>query len=292
VVTRASVLLLLVTFALWSEYSNLKLGYDRPRLVELAKGPVTRVFYEASDTVLGWFGDPAKVVRTNGGMTWSIRVMGVPFTDPVAALSLLTRYHRWTRGFALGLVVPLGLALVFGRVFCSYICPASLMFFGINRVRRLLGRIFYFPDLPSPRPLAWGVLVGGLVAAALYGHGVWTFLLPYFAIGQTIFNSVAFGVLSAAAVSILVFALVDLCLGSSYTCRTICPTGRLLGAIGRRAVVSVRRDASACLESCNSCEVVCHLKVSPKKDETVDCSLCGECLVVCPTRCLSVGRRR
>jgi ferredoxin-type protein NapH len=290
VVTRVMVLVMLCTFAMWTEYSNLKLGYNNPRLVELASGPVVRTFYEASDGFLGLFGDPAEVVRRNGGMTWSVRVMGVPFTDPMAALSLLAKDHRLPLGFAAGLVLPLGLALVFGRVFCSYICPASLMFFAINRFRRLASRYFYFPEGPSPRPVAWGVLAGGLVMAVLYGHGVWVFILPYFAIGQTIFGAVAFGVLSVAAGSLVFFALVDLAMGDSYTCRTFCPTGRLLGLLGRKAPVSVRRDAPRCLDGCNACTSICHLRVSPRLDETRDCSLCGECLVACPTACLSVGK--
>lgn len=289
VLTRTAVLLMLILFAMWTEYSNLKLGYNNPRLVELAQGPAMRAFYEATESVMGLFGDPAEVVRKNAGMTWSVRVMGVPFTDPVAALSLLIKNHSWPLGFALGLVIPVGLALLFGRVFCSYICPASLLFFSINRIRRLLSRFFLFPEIPSPRGMAWGVLAGGLVVALLYGHGVWAFILPYFAAGQTIFHGIAFGVLSFAGGALLLFTVVDLFLGSSYTCRTLCPTGRLLGAIGRKSLISVRRDAARCVEGCNSCETICHFQVSPRLDQTRDCSLCGECLVVCPTSCITIG---
>ena len=133
------------------------------------------------------------------------------------------------------------------------------------------------------------MLTGGVAVALLYGHGVWAFILPYFATGQTIFHGIAFGMLSFAAGALLLFALIDLFLGSSYTCRTLCPTGRLLGAVGAKALISVRRDAVHCVEGCNSCETICHFQVSPRLDQTRDCSLCGECLVVCPTGCLSIG---
>ena len=33
------------------------------------------------------------------------------------------------------------------------------------------------------------------------------------------------------------------------------------------------------------------MKVQPKMDETLDCSMCGECLTICPTKCLSIGLR-
>lgn len=292
VVTRAGVLILLIVFALWTEYANLKLGYNNPRLVELAHGKGMRAFYEASESFLSIFGDPAEVVRSNGGMTWSIRILGVPFTDPIAGLSLLAKDHRWPLGFALGLTLPLLIAFLFGRVFCSYVCPASLFFFTIGRVRRMLGRFFYFPELPMSRGLAYGVLAGGLIAAVVFGHGVWTLILPYFAIGQTIFHGLAFGTLSLAVGSILLFSLADLILGYQFTCRHFCPTGRLLGLIGARSPVSVRRDPERCLDSCTSCIAVCPLGVKPKYDESRDCSMCGECLTVCPTNCLSFGRSK
>ncbi len=292
VLSRALVLALLSTLALWTEYSNLKLAYNNPRLVELSSGKWMRLFYEWSDAFFSQFGDPAEVARTFGGMTWSIRILGLPFTDPVAALSLLAKSHAWTWSIALGLIVPLALALLFGRVFCSYVCPASLLFFVISRLRRVLEKAFYFPDLSASRGLAWGVLAGGLVAAVAYGHGVWVLILPYFAMGQTIFHGIAFGTLSVGVGAVGFFALVDLTLGRQFSCRYLCPTGRLLGAIGRKAPISIRRDATRCRDKCNSCTVVCPLGVDPKRDETIDCSLCGECATVCPTRCLTFGRSR
>ncbi len=292
VITRASVLLMLCTLAFWTTYANLKLGYNHPRLVELSSGKATRIAYEWSEAFLSLFGEPEEVVRTMGGMTWSIRLFGVPFTDPIAALSLLAKDHSWTPAIAFGLIVPLGLALLFGRVFCGYICPASLGFYVISRIRRLLERFFYFPDLEVPRAVSWGVLAGGLVAAVWTGHGVWVFVLPYFAMGQTIFQSIAFGTLSAAAGSLVVMALLDLLLGKQFTCRWLCPTGRLLGAIGRKPVITVRRDAPNCKEGCTSCAVVCPLHVDPRNDETRDCSVCGECITICPTQCLSIGMKK
>jgi len=289
IVTRFGVLALLCFLAWMTTYLNLKIAYNHPRLVELSSGKMVRVGYEMTEKFFGWFGDPVEVAQTNGGMTWSIRIMGVPFTDPIAALSVLTKNHRLEVGFALGLIVPLTLALLFGRVFCSYICPASLLFFTIARIRRVLERWFLFPELSVNRGLAWGVLLGGLAVAVMFGHGVWTLILPYFAIGQTIFSGIAMGTSSIALGSVVLFALLDLLLGKQFTCRYICPTGRLLGFIGRKSVFSIQREASACLEGCNSCAEVCPMKVSPRLDQTVDCSMCGECMVICPTKCLSIG---
>ncbi len=290
VFTRASVILMLVLFALWTEYANLKVGYNRARLVELAHGKTARIFYEYSESFFGFFGDPLSAFQKNGGMTWSVQVAGIPFSDPVAGLSLLVKNHGLTLEFMLGLIIPLVLCLLLGRVFCSYICPASLVFFMVSRVRRLFLKVLWFPDIQLNRGVAWGVLFGGLCMAFWFGHGIWTLILPYFGMGQVIFQGIATGVISLSLLSVFLFALVDLFLGQQFTCRYLCPTGRLLGWIGSRSLVSIKRDEKNCVQSCVTCEMVCPFKVSPKKDETKDCSLCGECVAVCPTGCLSIGR--
>jgi ferredoxin-type protein NapH len=290
--TRTGVIALLCFLAFLTNYHNLKRGYNLPRLVELSEGKGMRIFYEKTDAFFSTFGDPAEEAQKNAGMTWSIRLGGVPFTDPIAALSVLVKSHRWELGFALGLIIPLSLALLFGRVFCSYICPASLMFFAISRVRRLLLKFFWLPEFTLNRGFCWGILVGGLITAVWIGHGVWTFILPYFALGQTLFHGIAYGALSFSLGSIIVFSLLDLIMGKQFTCRYVCPTGRLLGAVGTKSVFSLKRDASTCIDACTSCIDVCPMKVAPKFDETLDCSMCGECLTICPSQCLSIGLRK
>jgi ferredoxin-type protein NapH len=199
--------------------------------------------------------------------------------------------RHWELGFALGLIIPLSLALLFGRVFCAYLCPASLLFFAISRIRLLIAKFFWLPEVSLNRGFCWGILFGGVLTALWIGHGVWTLVLPYFALGQTLFHGIAYGAISFSLGSLVVFGILDLIMGRQFTCRYVCPTGRLLGAIGRKSVFALKRDADACITSCTSCIDVCPMKVKPKYDETRDCSMCGECLTICPTKCLSIGLR-
>lgn len=292
IISRIGVVTILCALAMLTHYHNLKKAYNNPRLVELSSGKTASWAYQQTDKLLSLFGEPEEVARKSGGMTWSIRLAGVPFTDPVAALSVLAKNKRWELGFALGLIVPLSLAFIFGRVFCSYICPASLLFFSISRIRKLLSPIFFFPDIKMNRGFSWGILAGGLIMAIGFGHGTWIFILPYFAVGQTLFAGIASGTLSVALGSLILFSALDLFLGKQFTCRYVCPTGRILGFIGRKSPITIQRDSSTCLDTCQSCIDACPMKVQPKYDETIDCSICGECLTVCPPQCLSIGLRQ
>ena len=55
--SRSSVVLVLCLLAMLTEYLNLKIAYNHPRLVELSSGPAMRVFYESADSFLSIFGD-------------------------------------------------------------------------------------------------------------------------------------------------------------------------------------------------------------------------------------------
>lgn len=292
ILTRAGVVALLCLLALLPRYHNNKIAYNNSRLVGLASGETARIAYEKTDEFFSLFGEPEVEARKHAGMTWSIRIAGVPFTDPVAALSVLAKSRSLELGFVLGLIIPLSLALLFGRVFCAYICPASLLFFSISRLRNLLIKFFYLPEFSLNRGFCWGLLAGGLAAAVWMGHGIWALILPYLSIGQTLFHGIAYGTLSIALGSIVLFSVLDLIFGKQFTCRYVCPTGRLLGFVGKKSLFALKRNASECLESCQSCIDVCPMKVQPKFDETLDCSMCGECLTICPTQCLSLGRRQ
>jgi len=140
--------------------------------------------------------------------------------------------------------------------------------------------------------MAWGVMLGTLVLVLFYGHGVWSFVLPYFALGQTIFHSLIFSSLSVTVFALIFFVLLDLTLGNQFTCRYFCPTGRLLGVLGSKSIITVKRERERCIDSCQACNDVCPMDVKPKLDLTKDCSLCGECLVACPSQCLEIGKRK
>lgn len=290
ILSRTLVLLFLTLIAYESTFINYKTGFNNPRLVELSSGPAARILYETVNALFSWSGEPVQSFRGNSGMTWSIRVFGIPFTDPVAGISSLTSFAVFAPGFYLGLIFPLLIAAVFGRVFCSYICPASLLFFSVSRIRNFLRPYFLLPEFQPGRMLAWGILFGGIISALVFSHGVWIFILPYFSMGQTIYSGIAQGMISSTLIALLFFSLMDLLFGKNFTCRNVCPTGRLLGAIGSRSVISVKRDSSKCVDRCRICTEVCPLGADPKRDLARDCSLCGECMVLCPASCLSAGK--
>ena len=290
-ISRLCVVTILFLFAFWTDFHNFKLSYNNARLVGLDAGKSMQWFYQMSESFFSWFGEPELIARGFGGMIWSIRLFDFQFTDPIAFFSFFLKTHQFEMGLFLGLTIPIAMVLLFGRVFCSFICPASILFYVISRMRRLSEKFLYFPNWQSNRYMAWGILAGGLITAMIAGHGIWSLLLPYVAFGQVIFQGIAFGALSLSLWALLFFCLADVLFGYQFTCRNICPTGRLLGWLGSLSFITITRNKNQCLKECTSCSLICPYQVDPKKDQTRDCALCGECLTICPGNCLSIERR-
>ena len=225
IVSRFSVVLLLCTLALWTEYLNLKLGYNSARLVELSSGVIMRWVYELSDSFFSLFGDPLTMAERTGGMTWSVRLLGVPFTDPVALLSVFMIDRTPALGFALGALIPIVLAICLGSRFSAGSCLPHHSCFSPSAVSaRCWGAISISP-ISTCRAVSPGAcLPAACCSCRFLATASGSSCCHTFAMGQTIFHSIAFGTLSVAIASLILFALLDLFRRfTSFTCRKPLP---------------------------------------------------------------------
>ena len=74
--------------------------------------------------LLPWLNAPgAHQFTLISGSLFALDLGGLPFADPVAALQVAVGGFAPAPRLLLGAVLSLGLALLLGRVFCSWICP-------------------------------------------------------------------------------------------------------------------------------------------------------------------------
>lgn len=205
----------------------------------------------------------------------SAELAGVDLTDPLTTLEIILASRTlWTPLIISALPLTIA-AILFGRIFCSYICPLNFFLELIPLKRK---KILQTKLLPA---VALAIV---LVLSAILAVPVFNVASPVFALMRVLI----FGV----GVEIILFALVigaAFIWGQKIWCRTLCPLGAIYGLLGIKRRLAVTVDKDKCI-NCGRCEKVCSMGTSPLKNSFEDactCTNCGDCVDACPKKALS-----
>lgn len=194
------------------------------------------------------------------------------------------------------------LALLWGRVFCSFGCPLGF----IQDITGFLGRKIRKTQSVKQPPRRFFRYSAGLILLAFLAVGVgWTvgFFEPFSITGR-FFNSVLRPLfqwignktawwsfseiflsptavwMTAAAVMLIIAAAAFF--KERFFCNTLCPAGFLLGLFSRMARFRLRINEK-CVK-CRACEKVCKAGCIDTDTGIIDserCVVCGNCLTAC-----------
>ena len=241
---------------------------------------VTLLFLDFTGTIHAWFGRLAKI----------------QFLPALLALNV---------GVVLGLLM---LTLLFGRVYCSVICPLGVFQDVISWISgKRKKKQYRFSYSPAISWLRYGVLalfvvlmvagvnsIAALVAPySSYGRIASHLFAPFYQWGNNLLAYLAERMDSYAfysvdvwmkSLSTFLIALVTGVIlfvlawknGRTY-CNTICPVGTVLGFVSRFALFRPVIDASKCT-NCSLCSRKCKASCINFKEHTIDYSRCVTCL--------------
>ena len=215
-------------------------------------------------------------------------------------------------------IVLVVITLIFGRIYCSVICPLGIMQDIISWIhgKRKKNRFTYSAEKKWLRyPLlvlfiaALVVGVGSFVALlapySSYGRIVVNLFKPVYEAGNNILASIAehfdsytfyhvdiwvksMPTLIIAAVTFVIIALLAWRGGRTY-CNTICPVGTFLSFFSRFSFLKIHFDEEKC-KNCSLCTKNCKASCIDYKNHTVDhsrCVTCGNCIEACKFGALS-----
>lgn len=212
------------------------------------------------------------------------------------------------------------LTLLFGRVYCSVICPAGVFQDIVNRIfcigkKKPKGvlRFRYRKPLNVLRYALLGVTAAlavfgltelcvwldpysnfGRVAASLFRPVViWVNNLlaavlnsmGNYALYHTSVNTVTAVSLTMAAIVFVLFVVMASLRGRLF-CNSLCPVGALLSVVSRFSIFRIFIDEKAC-NHCSTCERTCKAEAIQSKKAKVDMSRCVGCF-----NCLSSCKRK
>jgi len=250
--------------------------------------PQEKVLYDAME----WVSDPFVNRAENDldalkGTTWSGTFFGVKLTDPLAVLGFSVANYKFYMAFAATAFIPLLLTMFFGRFYCGWICPATLLYeLNTNFAAALRTLGFNLGNRRFDRRLKYLVLALLLVASTVTGTVLVAAIYPPAIIGRELYYAIALNGFGIGSVIFLLTLLFDLLVARRGFCRYLCPGGALFSILGRYRLLRIQRTVSLC-NDCAKCNAVCEFALDPMRDQLgQECNNCTACIAVCPTSSL------
>jgi ferredoxin len=232
--------------------------------------------------------------------TWLGWMAKVQFLPAVLAVNLVI------------IVVLILLTLVFGRIYCSVICPLGVFQDIVSWIhgKRKKNRFSYSPAVSWLRYLMLVVMIvaiivgiGALVALlapySTFGRMAQNLFQPLWMLGNNVLAGIAermgsytfyhtdvwiksITTFAIAAATFLIIGFLAWRHGRTW-CNTICPVGTVLGFFARFSWFKVRFDEDKC-KQCSLCSKNCKAACIDYKTMSVDysrCVVCGNCVDKC-----------
>lgn len=218
---------------------------------------------------------------------------GIPLADPLAVLQITLKNAYLSVDLIIGAAIAIGLAFFLGTVFCSWVCPFGLLsdlVQGVKGNRRK--KTASIPENGSRGfKIKLAIFIFGLAGFMVFSTTpvLNQFSLPawYSRIFQFLFTQRHF---SFAVFFILAVLMLEFMLSRKIWCRYICPQSVLIilgKQLNRTRRLKVKFDTNSCLhpkEDREPCVKVCTMALDPKNLSglnEIDCTNCGDCVVVC-----------
>jgi len=249
--------------------------------------------------LLVWF----CIVMTVGEQWWQLRGWPVGLLldlDPLVGLATMLSTKTLYAGLAWSLVTII-VTLVFGRIFCGWVCPFGALhqFFGrlgllgrkhrarveANRYRRAQV-VKYFILIVFLVMVAWpggdgrSLQTGLLDPIPLVHRSMNLVVLPAteYLTGHPLANAQRHYSGAWVIGTLFVAALLANFYIPRFYCRFLCPLGALLGLLARFSLWRIAKTAPRCT-SCSLCETACEGACDPaEKIRISECLMCFNCL--------------
>lgn len=204
------------------------------------------------------------------------------------------------------ILVWLIITLVWGRIYCSTVCPVGALADVMLHLRRRIPALNKPFSYSKPRRIRYHLLLVYAVSLAMGLTVVPLVFDPWFVMGNMLqpFGgkisalwvkcgySALWGMIWGVE-SVIILLPWALLRGREF-CNTVCPVGTVLGYVSRRSAFRINIDGDRCI-SCMKCQDNCRsscIKVAERYVDNGRCVKCFECVAHCPQNAIRYTQER
>lgn len=231
---------------------------------------------------------PAPATFDISGDTWSFAIKSFQLAHPLALLDTLLSAHVIYLPLLTAALIPLAMTILFGRVFCSWLCPVGFLLelnMTVQRFFHRQGIQFSF----TLKDFRYMILAACLVFGFFLAVPVISVVDPPHTLGRELMNVITHNTVSLAGMTLLLSVIMlDTFVTSRACCAKLCPSGGGLSILGRYRILRIHLNKNTCIE-CGNCDTSCPYQLAPMglmNDQPFDwakCDNCGLCRDCCPT---------
>lgn len=205
-----------------------------------------------------------------------------PFGGVVSLYQFLTSgsyTHQIHDSSFILMFLVIALTLIFGAVFCGWICPLGTVQEWVGKLGKKLWGKKYNHFIPENidmrlRYLRYIVLVLVLYVTANTGMLAFKSVDPYHALFQFWTGEVALTAFIILGITLLGSLLIE-----RPWCKYLCPFGAVLGTLSKISLFTLRRNMDTCI-NCNACNRACPMNIDVTRSSSVrdtNCIVCLQC---------------
>ena len=222
------------------------------------------------------------VIVTIIGILSILEIFNLINPQIIENIQFATLFHKLFISFSalslLTLICLIILTFIFGRIYCSTVCPFGIIQEGFDILQKKLSKKKKKNCPQTNYRYKYIIALIGFLTLMFNFEFTTNFIDPY----MIFKNTVTFSKLSGIIISVLVIALVFF--RNRFFCTNICPVGAVLGLISKYSFLKIKLNKSNCV-ACGVCARSCPSGCIKIKEGEIDnemCIKCLKCIRVCP----------
>jgi ferredoxin-type protein NapH len=213
------------------------------------------------------------------GNLFSLTIFGVDISDPLIFLQYLVLNHNFEAKFFLSILIPVILAISFGRVFCSFLCPVNTVFEIVNKFSLKNKKV---PVKGNNKTIL--LLLSLMLFVLVSKHPIFNYLSLPGLLSIELQKVISFKLFSLFWAIFFGLVLLDYFSKRRFWCNFICPQGIFLSFLKTPWTLKIVREKSEALKclNCRKCVLSCPFNLNPMEKKIYpQCTNCMECVITC-----------